>query len=397
MRYWLILVIFLISNCVCGQKEYAVKGETIEMPSYKTDQKYSFVILNMGYASHIIQNPEIWNGENRRIVQVDVVFTAYPKNKEDWVTDYDWLLNKRIAAIQKLEPSLKNNSLIKWNFILQTACKNEEEAQRMFHGAIIKYISPQQRKKDSLAFKMDRLKAQPETDLQTINNNIESVVYGFAPFEDSVVFKVFNRNNWGKMVIVNDWTGSMYPYGAQAVLWHRMNFEKNAIKYFVFFNDGNQKLDRQKRIGNTGGIYYSKPDSIDYILKVMKLVAKRGNGGDIPENNIESLLKAIKLFKGYDELVMIADNNAAVKDLILLEKVTVPVRIILCGKASGQPVHPHYLEIARKTGGSVHTIQEDVVNLGNLKEGEKITISGYQYAIRKGKLIQLKTKQVSVH
>ena len=389
------MLVFLGFHPVFGQKEYEVKGETIEMSAYKTDQKYSITILNMGYASHRIQNPEIWNGENRRIVQIDVVFTAYPKNKEDWLTDYDWLLNKRIEAIQKLEPAVKNNPSIKWNFILQTSCKNEEEAQRMFHGAIIKYISPQQRKKDSLAFKMKRLKAQPETDLQTINNNIESVVYGFAPFEDSVVFKVFNRNNWGKMVIVNDWTGSMYPYGAQAVLWHRMNFEKNAVKYFVFFNDGNQKLDMQKRIGNTGGIYYSKPDSIGYILKVMKLVAKRGNGGDIPENNIESLLKAIKLFKGYDELVMIADNNASVKDIILLEKVTVPVRIILCGKAPGQPVHPHYLEIARKTGGSVHTLEEDVINLKDLKEGEKIMISGYQYAVRKGKLVQLKTKQVS--
>jgi len=213
-------------------------------------------------------------------------------------------------------------------------------------------------------------------------------VYGLSSFEDSVVFKTFDRNTWGKMLIVNDWTGSMHPYGAQAVLWHRLNFEKNAVKYFIFFNDGNQKITRQKRIGNTGGIYYCKPDSIEYLLKVMKFVAKRGDGGDIPENNIEVLLKGIKIFKGYDELVMIADNNAGVRDMILLDKVKVPVRVVLCGLSENQPIHPDYLEIARKTGGSIHTMKEDIVGLNSLKEHEKIFISGIEYSVKKGKLVR---------
>jgi hypothetical protein len=184
----------------------------------------------------------------------------------------------------------------------------------------------------------------------------------------------------------------MYQYGAQAVLWHRLHYEKDAVKYFMFFNDGNQKKDPQKRIGNTGGIYYGKPDSIEYLLKVMKLVAKNGYGGDIPENNIEAILKAIKIFKGYDELVMVADNKAAVRDMILLNKVNVPIKIILCGLEKNQTIHPHYLEIARRTKGSIHTIEEDISGLEFLKEREAITISGIVYKVKKGKLVPANSK-----
>jgi hypothetical protein len=382
----LILVTFFSHNS-CGQK-YTVQAETSEVPNYTIRTNLQYSILHMNYASSIIQDAETWSLKNKKITEVDIVFTAYPKKKQDWITNYDWLLNKRIESLQAMEPSLKNNKEVKWNFILQTACETEDEAKRMFHGAIIKYTIPYNR--SPLTITNPGL--NDESNIEVINNSIETVVYGLSSFEDSVVFKTLNRNKWGEMLIVNDWTGSMYQYGAQAVLWHRLNFANNNVKYFVFFNDGNKKLDRQKRVGNTGGIYYAKPDSVEYILKVMKLVAKRGSGGDIPENNIEALLKGIKLFKGYDELVMIADNKAGVRDMALLDKVTVPVRVILCGANTNQPIHPHYLEIARKTNGSIHTMEEDIIGLQSLNEGQKINILGIEYIVKKGKLVERRKK-----
>jgi hypothetical protein len=89
---------------------------------------------------------------------------------------------------------------------------------------------------------------------------------------------------------------------------------------------------------------------------------------------------------------MIADNNAGVRDMALLTRVTFPIRIVLCGAGENIPIHPHYLEIARRTGGSIHTIEEDIAGLQNLKEGEKIKISGIEYSVKKGKLIQSKIK-----
>lgn len=377
------LFIFAIAPVISeASGDNPVQGKTIHVQSYKLDNHYKAAVLNMGYASWQIQNPEIWKNENRVPVSVDIVFTSYPKKKEDWITNYDLLLRKRIEAVLKLVPNLKMRQEVKWNFILQTDCETEEEAKRMFHGAVIKYLTLVP---ETTPVKKEGVQATE--DIVTIYNEIETGVYGLVPFRDSVVLKVFERNNWGKMLVVTDWTGSMYPYGSQVVLWHRLNFEKDLVKYFIFFNDGNQKADRQKRVGNTGGIYYCRPDSLDYLVKVMKFVAKRGTGGDIPENNIEALLKGIRLFKGYDELVMIADNNAAVRDMALLPKVTVPVRIILCGLDENKVIHPHYLEIARLTGGSIHILEEDILNLNELKEGEKIVIAGNEYIVKRGKII----------
>jgi hypothetical protein len=388
MRHFPVVFILILSSPVAlnAQQVQKLNVNTVEVSTYKVEAKNNYTVLNMGYASFIIQNPEAWENKtkNKIVEEVDIVFTAYPKKNEEWLTNYDFLLNKRVEEIKKSESSLNGNIKVKWNYILQTGCKSEAEAKRMFHGAVLKYVY-KNASSDSTAIYTFKQESK-NNDLEVINNNIESLVYGISGFQDSVVFNTFNRNNWKKMLIVNDWTGSMYPYGAQAVLWHRLNYENNAVKYFIFFNDGNEKINRQKRIGNTGGIYYCKPDSIEYLLKVMKLVAKRGNGGDIPENNIEALLKAIRLFKGYDELVMIADNNAGVRDMILLDRVTVPVKIILCGTYS--PIHPHYLEIARKTGGSIHTIEEDIAGLNEIREGEKVSISGIEYVLKKGKLVQ---------
>jgi hypothetical protein len=383
-----LIIFLLLFTTGVSASDILEKGETKEVEVYKINQPAGYQILNMGYASSVIENSEVWKNTNKIIREVDLVFTAYPKNKSSWITNYDHLLNQRIKALEVLEPSLVGNDKVKWNFILQTGCHSEEDAKKMFHGAVFKFtcVIPPVKKERSIT-------SQVAEEIETIYNEIETTVYGMAEMQDSVVFKTFSRNNWNNMLIVNDWTGSMYPYGAQAVLWHRLNFHKKAVKYFIFFNDGNAKLDRQKRIGNTGGIFFGRADSLEYLLKVMKVVAKRGTGGDIPENNIEAILKGIRLIKGFDQLVMIADNNAGVRDMSLLDRVTVPVKIVLCGSRKNIPIHPHYLEIARKTGGSIHTIEEDIEGLSQLKEGDKLELSGIQYMVKKGKIIPSKTKK----
>jgi hypothetical protein len=384
-------LLLLYISSINAQDLSFINKNTFEVPIYQVNAKQKHVTLSMAYASSEITNKESWNNtkKNKIVTEVDLVFTSYPKSKEEWVTDYNYLLKKRIEEIKKIEPSVGNKE-VKWNFILQTKCTTEEEASRMFHGAVFKFkfINPS---KEPLASSIHKPKpGNIMEDYEAIQSEVEEVVYGVSSFSDSIVYKTFSRNNWKNMLIVNDWTGSMYQYGAQAVLWHRLNYDEKAVKNFIFFNDGNEKLDKLKRIGSTGGIYYCKPDSFNYILKVMGLMMKRGCGGDIPENNIEALLKGLRICKDFDEVVMIADNNAGVRDMRLLERVKVPVKIILCGASRCEPIHPHYLEIARKTGGSIHTIEDDITNLSKIREGQMIDILGINYIIKKGKLVRSK-------
>lgn len=61
--------------------------------------------------------------------------------------------------------------------------------------------------------------------------------------------------------------------------------------------------------------------------------------------------------------------------------------IILCGTERG--VNENYLEIACKTGGSLHTIEQDIEHLAELADGATITIGRYQYRVSRGKFIQV--------
>jgi hypothetical protein len=68
----------------------------------------------------------------------------------------------------------------------------------------------------------------------------------------------------------------------------------------------------------------------------------------------------------------------------LLDKIYRPIRIILCDTDKG--ILPEYLEIARKTGGSVHTLKEDIVDLIKKKEGETIVAGGRKYKVKDGRV-----------
>lgn len=201
--------------------------------------------------------------------------------------------------------------------------------------------------------------------------------------QDSVVSATLNRNNWSEKLIVCDLTGSMDPYAAQLAAWYELNYRKEKNLQFVFFNDGDNKSDDNKIIGKTGGIYYQSAQGLDSLTSLMGKVRVRGDGGDCAENNMEALIKGKRMSNPYKELVMIVDNNAPVKDLILLKDFKEPIHIILCG-AIDNAVLLDYLLIAWKNHGSIHTIEEDIYKIAKLSEGERITISGKNYKIMGG-------------
>lgn len=206
---------------------------------------------------------------------------------------------------------------------------------------------------------------------------------------DLSVQQALDRNQFKNPLIVTDVTGSMSPYMAQLQGWFRLNAAKNPTAQFVFFNDGDNKSDAAKVIGNTGGIYYTPSVPVDQLLGFMSMAAGKGNGGDGPENNMEALIKGVKMAKNpYTDIVMIADNNAPVKDISLLGSFTKPVHIIVCG-SNGNFVHPDYLKIAWQTKGSIHTADADYNNIGNLKDGETIKIGLSVYRLMKGEFIKL--------
>lgn len=183
------------------------------------------------------------------------------------------------------------------------------------------------------------------------------------PSKDDAVSTVLTRHpEWSKKVIINDWTGSMYGYGSQVILWHLMNLERSGISTLTLFNDGDSKATKQKKIGKTGGIYAADANNPKEILDLFNLVMSKGGGGDAPENDVEAILEAIKE-NPEGEIILIADNDACVRDISLADQIERPVRVILCGYKPNKGVNPDYVYLASVTGGGIYTIEEDLEQL----------------------------------
>jgi hypothetical protein len=188
---------------------------------------------------------------------------------------------------------------------------------------------------------------------------------------DSVVMTVFRRNTWTNFVMVCDVTGSMSPYTAQIFAVLPGVVENRRCKGFLFFNDGDKKTTQEKKDLKAGGLYWTRAMRFDSAYYTAKKCMNNGDGGDLPENNVEALITAEKINPG-GELVLIADNWASPRDLSECDKIKSPVHVVLCSARSG--VNPDYLFLARVTNGSVHTRDQDVTNLGAMQEGEQVKI-----------------------
>ena len=204
---------------------------------------------------------------------------------------------------------------------------------------------------------------------------------------DSSILKILDRTRWENATIVGDVTGSMYKYTAQLLLWVKANPIGSLAKNFVFFNDGDNMPDKEKKLGSTGGIYFKTCNNYIEVENLLRGTMLKGNGGDFPENNIEALLTAERAFPTAEFQVMIADNWAAIKDKALWQHLTKPVRIVVCG-ATEFNVNIDYLNLARKTKGSVHLMESDLYNLSGLKEGEILKVGKNNFVIKNGMFVE---------
>ncbi len=206
----------------------------------------------------------------------------------------------------------------------------------------------------------------------------------------SIVYQVFERlPAWKNKIIVTDLTGSMYPYASELLVWYQLHFVKDTTtQEFVFFNDGDNKPDSQKKLGKTGGLYYCRAKTMEELRDKMMETINNGAGGDAPENDIEAILGGIDRYKDCDNILLIADNYANIKDIKLLPKLKKPVHVLLCG-ADGGDVNVDYLNLAFATKGSVHTIESDIFDIAETLEGKTITVGGTTYQLVKGKFVKV--------
>jgi hypothetical protein len=204
--------------------------------------------------------------------------------------------------------------------------------------------------------------------------------------------QVIERNPlMDSLLVVVDLTGSMGPYIAQVLDLMSDLVVKNDpyVCCFSLFNDGNNKPDDKKQVGKTGGITILNDNvTLDKLGKAVIKTMRNGNGGDSPENDMEALLKGLADCNNCRDVLMVADNFATPRDMILLREIARPLHWILCG-VEGE-INVDYLKMVHDNRGFLHTNKSDVTNLHLMKDGDMITIDGFTYQYVRGKYKRVK-------
>jgi hypothetical protein len=201
-----------------------------------------------------------------------------------------------------------------------------------------------------------------------------------------------NIEKWNNVVIVCDITSTMFPYTTQVFDWMNENTKNTSIKGIVFFTDCDS-LGRQTRGPIPGKMFMvRKKDELVLWDTMFAAIKNTENNKDKPENNIEALLYAQKHFPDADEFVMIADNSTQVKDMKQLSKVKKKVHIILCGETFEKNLafQTDYVQIAKKTKGTIHTLEDDIDNITKIKEMSVVRVGNIYFRFHKGKFYTTK-------
>ncbi|MFH0866596.1 MAG: leucine-rich repeat domain-containing protein [Bacteroidota bacterium] len=428
--YLIICILFFIASPVIsqnefepGQLDYPDKfGEEIkshftytEISEYTPDtSQTNTVILSNGFRKADIQNPDDWNAISADVIpeKVTLVFSKYPLRNGIYSEIYP-LLCSRLKQLFLLDPLL-NDAAEDWEIVLQTNCPDDESTAKLFHGVVIQYepfeesvqtadsiavdtisdeeiisyIEKQYKIPATLKDSVSKLTFKEKSkiyarfvltqiavdsvkkgDSLSVSKRIKTFISTFGN-RDSTVFRIMDRNykDLDSILVVADWTGSMYGYGAQILAWHVLHFQYSPIRYFVLFNDGD--MIGYNGIGTTGGIYYADASDLEKVIDLYNLVMMKGSGGDSEENDLEATIKGSKNYPDHKDVILIADNSC-IRDISLLPQITEPIHVLMCGYDAFGFVNQQYVDVARNTSGSIHTIEEDIDSLEFRKENKK--------------------------
>lgn len=361
---WSIAMLLMVAVTAYSQQSIeeimALKPEKID---YYDDSENEYYI-KMPYAKSNIETKNLPTIDDLdRLVSIDLVYTEFRRSER---FSQPKLNRYRLQRLKKVMPEIFELENVTWNIIEQTGPTTMEEAKRLYHGFVINIA--EERGREEISY-IERIVNE---------ENVESI--------DSTVLTVFERNNWSEMLITADLTGSMSPYIAQVLLWFKLNNIDERAKYFMFFNDGNSTPDEQKKVGKTGGLYQSSATDYETIKDLAYKTIRSGDGGDWQENDIEALYFGIQNCPKCKDIILIADNGSPVRDWRMMTMIKRPIRVILCG-VENDSLNPQYLNLARMTKGSVHTMEQDITNLMKMNEGESIEVNGVTYEIYKGNFV----------
>lgn len=366
-----LVMILLVKGYVAAQSTVNIRErirfkDTVLVDKYQIQETtFSVLKLKMNPGDYRIQNlKDLDKIKGMAIVSVNLVYSDYPVGE-----DFSELNRKRILELYMHLPDAFA-TMSEWRIVKQTGVAQTGGIQNYFHGIVVYF--------------------RPMPTYAQENEVISDIVEGKVAPKDSTLLKVFGRKKeWKDMLVVADVTGSMSPYTAQLLLWIKANQTMKTFKQIIFFNDDDEKSTNQMGKLDESGIWDIESGNSKKVIE--KAFEAMSNGQHI-ENNLEAICYAIQKYpENKQKVVMIADNWEDPCDMHLLEflkKEKIPVRIIICGVTDR--LNTKYLDIAYATGGSVHTMEEDLEQLAKLGDGKSFKLNGLKFKMVNGSFVQEK-------
>ncbi len=134
-------------------------------------------------------------------------------------------------------------------------------------------------------------------------------------------------------------------------------YQEKRCTYWLF-NGFQHKENKSQNDHHRRGIYQVTKNDVEGFCNTIDKIVNFSCSGNRLENVVEALIIGAEDKSPEDELLFIADNYSDVSDLDKLSELNTPVRVLLTASSHG--INEQYLEIAYKTGGSVHTKDVDI-------------------------------------
>lgn len=197
-----------------------------------------------------------------------------------------------------------------------------------------------------------------------------------------------NKNQWKQKRIIANIDCSMYQYIDELMVWNYSNPEEQANNKYWLFNGFNYK-DPELEGHSRRGIFPVDENNVEGFFTTIDQIVNFSCRGSRLENVVEALILGAAGKTAEEDLLFIADNYSDVSDLEKLKDLHVPVHVVLTQSDYG--INENYLEIAYRSGGSIHTMNVDIEaqQLKALKNGDLISIGQFSYTFYKGKFLKV--------
>lgn len=166
--FFCINLVFAFSQSQSEATYVLSNANASSVDQYSPDPDLEYLVLGSSFSRDSIRQLPF---SDRRIVGIDLVYTAFSESEE---FDQQALDLRRLEQLIELNPQIIDNKFFEWNYVEQTGCGSSSACLKFFHGFVVyyeKYFT-----KEDTQIEIDSVKKEM-ADLETQIQQFDSLIH----------------------------------------------------------------------------------------------------------------------------------------------------------------------------------------------------------------------------